>query len=108
MFNNFITYGTYGKILAILIFIFGIQAFQFQTFNNNKGYNLIMILISQEIILFSISLLLVNISLGFDDFIGVNLSIFLLALAGCESSLGLALQIAYFPIRDLFIFFFNY
>jgi hypothetical protein len=46
MTNNFITYGSYGKCLAIIIFIFGILAFLFQTFNNNKGYNLIMILIS--------------------------------------------------------------
>jgi hypothetical protein len=46
MVNNVITYGSYGKYLAIIIFIFGVLAFLFQTFNNNKGYNLIMILIS--------------------------------------------------------------
>lgn len=99
MFNNIISYGTYGKNVAIILFIFGILAYLFQTFNNNKGYNLIMILISQEIILLSISIFQVNTSIGFDDFIGINLSIFLLALAGCEASIGLALLIAYFPIR---------
>jgi hypothetical protein len=46
MVNNLITYGSYGKYLAIIIFIFGVLAFLFQTFHNNKGYNLIMILIS--------------------------------------------------------------
>jgi hypothetical protein len=46
MFNYIISYGTYGKNVAIILFIFGIIAYLFQTFNNNKGYNLIMILIS--------------------------------------------------------------
>lgn len=99
MFNNVIAYGTYGQTIAYIVFIFGIFAFMYQTFNNQKGLNLIMIIISQEIILFSISLFQVNISIGFDDLLGVNLSLFLLALAGCEASLGLALQIAFFPIR---------
>lgn len=93
--------GTYGKIIAIILFIFGILAFIIQTFDKNKGYNLIMILISQEIILLAISIYLVNISIGFDDGLGINISIFLLALAGCEASIGLALLIAYLPIRDL-------
>lgn len=58
-----------------------------------------MILISLELILQSIGILLVNISVGIDDIIGSNQTLFLLPLAGAESAVALALLIAYYPIR---------
>ena len=69
MVNNLGIFFSDGKYITIIIFIFifGVFTFLFQTFHKNEGYNLIMILISQEIILFYISSLLVNSSMGIDD-----------------------------------------
>ncbi len=97
--------GTYGYFLAITIFFIGIQAFLFQSQNigNNGNYksrgNIIMIIISQELILFSIGILLINISVGLDDLVGSYLTLLLLPLAGAESAVALAFQVAYYPIR---------
>ena len=61
--------------------------------------NLIIILISLELILFSIGLILVNLSIGLDDLIGGNITLYLLPLAGAESAVALALLVAYYPHR---------
>lgn len=115
---NNVGIGTYGYFLAIIIYIIGVLAFIFQSFiigspqtssqTNTRdiriGGNLIMIIISQELILLSIGILLINISVGLDDMVGSNLTLYLLPLAGAESSVALALQVAYYPLRGTISF----
>ena len=96
--------GTYGFYIAITIFMIGIQAFLFQSFifpqgRKNNGGNLIMILISQELILLSVGILLINLSVGLDDLVGANLTLYQLPLAGCESAVAQALLVSYYPQR---------
>ena len=62
-----------------------------------------MIIISQELILLSIGLQLVNLSFNFDDLVGSNLTLYLLPLAGAESSIALALMVAFYPLRGTLI-----
>nr|YP_009640135.1 NADH dehydrogenase subunit 4L [Synchytrium endobioticum]QCQ68434.1 NADH dehydrogenase subunit 4L [Synchytrium endobioticum]QCQ68453.1 NADH dehydrogenase subunit 4L [Synchytrium endobioticum]QCQ68472.1 NADH dehydrogenase subunit 4L [Synchytrium endobioticum]QCQ68491.1 NADH dehydrogenase subunit 4L [Synchytrium endobioticum]QCQ68510.1 NADH dehydrogenase subunit 4L [Synchytrium endobioticum] len=83
-----------GSNLAISLFITAILAYIF-----NGGKNLIMVLISLELILLSIGILLLHLSFNMDDLIGSTLTLYILPLAGCESALGLALLIAYYPSR---------
>ena len=99
-----IALGTYGYNIAIFIFILGIISFVFQGFisfesKTNIAGNLIMVIISQEQILLSIGILLVNISVSFDDLSGVTLTQFQQPQAGAESAIALALQVSYYPIR---------
>lgn len=86
--------GSFGFNQAIGLYIIGVQSFIF-----NGGGNLIMLIICQELILLSIGILLVNLSVGLDDLVGSNLCLYLLPLAGAESAVALALQIAYYPTR---------
>ena len=58
--------------------------------------NLILFLISMEIIFLSSNLILIVSSFFLDDSIGVIFSIFLLAIAANEVSIGLALLILYY------------
>ena len=58
--------------------------------------NLILFLISMEIIFLSSNLILIVSSFFLDDSIGVIFSIFLLAISANEVSIGLALLILYY------------
>jgi NADH:ubiquinone oxidoreductase subunit K len=65
--------GNFGIFFSIILFILGILAFIF-----NGGRNLIMIIISLELILLSIGLFLIHFSFHFDDLVGANLTLYLL------------------------------
>jgi len=60
--------------------------------------NLIMIIISLELILLSTNLVFIIFSIYLDDMMGQLFSIFILALAGAESSIGLAILVVYHRI----------
>jgi len=60
--------------------------------------NLIMIIISLELILLATNLIFIVFSIYLDDMMGQLFSIFILALAGAESSVGLAILVAYHRI----------
>jgi NADH:ubiquinone oxidoreductase subunit K len=64
---------------------------------NNE--NLVMLVISLELILLSIGFLFIQYSFILDDLIGANITLFLLPLAGAESAIALAILVAYYPIR---------
>lgn len=87
----------YGIYISLLMYMIGIISFIF-----NKS-NLIMQIISQEIIQLSIGLLLVEFSFHLEDLIGVNMTLLLLPLAGAESAVALGLLIGYYPIRGTII-----
>ena len=63
------------------------------------GTNLIMVVISLELLLLSSSILLVNLSFSMDDLVGSNLTLLILPLAGAESAVALAYLVAYYPLR---------
>ena len=63
------------------------------------GTNLIMLVISLELLLLSVSILLVNLSFSIDDLVGSNLTLLILPLAGAESAVALAFMVAYYPLR---------
>ncbi len=82
----------YGLIFSLTIFFVGLFGFC----NND---NLIMIVISLELILLSIGILFVHFSFLFDDLIGGTISLLLVPLAGAESAIALAYLVAYYPLR---------
>lgn len=80
-------------ILSILLFIIGILGFVL----NRK--NIILMIIAIEIMLLSVTLLVLIMSYKFDDNIGQIYSIFILSIAGAESVIGLSILVAYYRLR---------
>lgn len=56
-------------------------------------------LISIEIILLSITFLILIISFSFDDAIGQIYAIYIIAIAGAESAIGLGILVSYYRLR---------
>lgn len=84
--------------LALILITIAIQAFIF-----NRGKDQITLVIALEQILLSIGILLVSLSFHLDDLIGSTLTLYLLPLAGAESAIAQAQQVAYYPIRGTLI-----
>ena len=55
--------------------------------------------ISLELILFSVGLLLVNLSFHLDDLVGSTITLYILPLAGAESAIALAVLVSFYPLR---------
>jgi len=81
--------------LALILFSLGAIGF---IFNRN---NLILMIISIEIILLSVSVIALLFSWEFNDILGEVFSLYIIAVAGAESAIGLAIIIAYFKIRKI-------
>ena len=81
------------SMLSIFLFIIGILGFIL----NRK--NIILMLISIEIMLLAITILILLNSLYFDDNIGQIFGIFIIALAGAESAIGLSILVAYYRLN---------
>lgn len=79
--------------LALILFVIGTVGFIF----NRK--NLILMIISIEIILLAVSLLTLLFSWQFNDILAEVFSLYIIAVAGAESAIGLAIIIAYFKLR---------
>lgn len=77
------------------LFIFGlIGLFLFKN-------NIITVLISIELILFSLNLNFIFFSLYLDDLIGQIFSLFIITVAAAESAIGLGLLIIYYRLKGL-------
>lgn len=61
--------------------------------------NIILILISIELMLVAVNFSLIIFSVYFDDLIGQVFSLFVLTIAAAESSIGLAILVIYYRIR---------
>ena len=79
--------------LSLILFLIGTLGFVL----NKK--NIILMLISIEIMLFSITFLILISSLSFDDILGQTFSIYIIAIAGAESAIGLGLLVAFYRLR---------
>ncbi|WP_020398879.1 NADH-quinone oxidoreductase subunit NuoK [Kordiimonas gwangyangensis] len=84
--------GHYLTVAAIL-FVFGI----FGIFLNRK--NVIIILMSVELILLSVNINLVAFSTHLNDLVGQVFAMFVLTVAAAEAAIGLAILVVYFRTR---------
>ena len=75
------------------LFLIGIFGFVL----NRK--NIILMLISIEIMLLAITFLILLTSLNFDDILGQIYSIYIIAIAGAESAIGLGILVAFYRLR---------
>ena len=79
--------------LSLFLFIVGVLGFIL----NRK--NIILMIIAIEIMLLSVTLLVLISSFSFDDAIGQNFGIFIISIAGAESVIGLSILVAYYRLR---------
>ena len=75
--------------LSLILFLIGILGFVL----NRR--NIILMLISIEIMLLAITFLILLGSLSFDDILGQTYAIYIISIAGAESAIGLALVVSY-------------
>jgi NADH-ubiquinone oxidoreductase chain 4L len=83
--------------LTLILFIIGILGFVL----NRK--NIILMLISIEIMLLSITVLILLSSVCFDDILGQTFSIYIIAIAGAESAIGLGILVSFYRLRGTII-----
>ena len=79
--------------LSIILFLIGVLGFVF----NRK--NIILMLISIEIMLLGITLLILLGSLSIDDIFGQTYAIYIISIAGAESAIGLGILVAFYRLR---------
>ena len=78
---------------SIFLFLIGILGFVL----NRK--NIILMLISIEIMLLSITFLILISSLSFDDILGQTFAVYIITVAGAESAIGLGILVAYYRLN---------
>jgi NADH-ubiquinone oxidoreductase chain 4L len=74
----------------MVLFLIGIVGFIL----NRK--NIILMLISIEIMLLAVTLLIIISSFSFDDILGQTYGIYVIAIAGAESAIGLGILVAFY------------
>jgi NADH-ubiquinone oxidoreductase chain 4L len=78
--------------ITLILFLIGILGFVL----NRK--NIILMLISIEIMLLSITFLILVSSLNMDDIIGQTYAIYIIVVAGAESAIGLGILVAFYRL----------
>lgn len=79
--------------LSLILFLIGVLGFVL----NRK--NIILMLISIEIMLLAITFMILVSSLNFDDILGQVYAIYIIAIAGAESAIGLGILVAFYRLR---------
>ena len=79
--------------LSFILFLIGILGFVL----NRR--NIILMLISIEIMLLSITFLILLASLSFDDILGQTYAIYIISIAGAESAIGLGILVVLYRLR---------
>jgi NADH-ubiquinone oxidoreductase chain 4L len=79
--------------LSLILFLIGILGFVL----NRK--NIILMLISIEIMLLAITFAILIHSFHFDDILGQVYAIYIIAIAGAESAIGLGILVAFYRLR---------
>jgi NADH-quinone oxidoreductase subunit K len=80
--------------IAITLYLLGIWGIVL----NRK--NIIILLMSIELMLLSINLNFVTFSVFLDDLVGQVFALFVLTVAAAESAIGLAILVAYYLVRN--------
>lgn len=83
----------YIMSLTLVLFLIGILGFIF----NRK--NIILMLISIEIMLLAITFLILVSSISLDDIIGQTYAMYIIIIAGAESAIGLGILVAFYRLR---------
>jgi NADH-ubiquinone oxidoreductase chain 4L len=84
--------------LSLILFTIGILGFVL----NRK--NIILMLISIEIMLLAITFLVLVSSLSFDDILGQTYAIYIISIAGAESAIGLGILVAFYRLNSSLMF----
>jgi NADH-ubiquinone oxidoreductase chain 4L len=79
--------------ISLILFLIGVLGFVL----NRR--NIILMLISIEIMLLAITFLILLSSLGFDDILGQVYAIYIISVAGAESAIGLGILVAFYRLR---------
>ena len=79
--------------LTLVLFLIGVLGFVF----NRK--NIILMLISIEIMLLAITFLILISSVNMDDIIGQTYAIYIIIVAGAEAAIGLGILVAFYRLR---------
>jgi NADH-ubiquinone oxidoreductase chain 4L len=79
--------------LSLIIFLIGILGFVL----NRK--NIILMLISIEIMLLAVTFMILVSSLGFEDILGQIYAVYIITIAGAESAIGLGILVAFYRLR---------
>lgn len=79
--------------LSLILFLIGVLGFVL----NRK--NRILMLISIEIMLLSITVLILLASINLDDILGQTFAIYIISIAGAESAIGLGILVAFYRLR---------
>ena len=79
--------------LSLILFTIGILGFVL----NRK--NILLMIFSLEILLLSITILVLVSSMNFDDILGQTYAIYIIVLAAAESAIGLGILVAYYRLR---------
>jgi len=79
--------------LSLILFLIGSLGFVL----NKK--NIILMLISIEVMLLSITFLILTSSMSYDDILGQAFSIYIISIAGAESAIGLGILVAFYRLR---------
>lgn len=79
--------------LAIILFLIGLWGLLL----NRK--NLILIIMSIELMLLAVNILFITFSMSLDDLVGQIISLFIITVAAAESSIGLAILVIYYRIH---------
>jgi NADH-ubiquinone oxidoreductase chain 4L len=80
-------------ILSSILFIIGVLGFTL----NQK--NLIILLISIEIMLLAVTIIILISAYSFNDAVGQTFGVFIISIAGAESAIGLGILVAYYRLR---------
>jgi NADH-ubiquinone oxidoreductase chain 4L len=86
---------------SLILFLIGILGFVL----NRK--NIILMLISIEIMLLSITFLILLSSLSFDDILGQTFAVYIISVAGAESAIGLGILVAFYRLRGTIAIYYN-
>jgi NADH-ubiquinone oxidoreductase chain 4L len=80
-------------MVILLLFLIGVLGFTL----NKK--NIILMLISIEIMLLSITLLILINSWVFEDILGQVFAVYIIVIAAAESAIGLGILVAFYRLR---------
>jgi NADH-ubiquinone oxidoreductase chain 4L len=80
-------------MIILLLFLIGVLGFTL----NKK--NIILMLISIEIMLLSVTLLILINSWVFEDILGQVFAIYIIVIAAAESAIGLGILVAFYRLR---------
>lgn len=79
--------------LSYVLFLIGILGFII------NRLNIILMLISIEIMLLAVTLMIIVTSSYYDDILGQTYGIYIIAIAGAESAIGLGILVAFYRLR---------